>query len=662
MRVFSVLFVCLLHHAALLECYGGGNSISMCPAICACSLDVSGRRQTICDKGRMSTTIPATSLNPETEVLVITAPEGDHNLLTIGPIFQPLKHLEELTISRSQVPAIGEHSFWGLKNLQKLDLSNNNIRQITDKNFRGLVELRSLHLDHNEIDSMPSTTFKHMVELRVLSLSNNKIKELVPRVFMLLNKLHTLDLSDNPLGELYPEVFKDIMELKELRCHACGLTNINEQLYQITTEIEYLDLSSNQFKYLRGDEFVEMRKLRHLDLAGNQLSVVLDKSFGSSTPNLRFLSFSRNRIVKITTDAFKNATNLQTLDLSYNKLSSLERATFEFVGEPLRSLNLSGNHIEPDNLKVVLQAMLKLRELALADMSLTTLPLGVFIFHEHIRLLNLSNNQFQHFPVQLLSPLAKLKELDLSNNKFKGMNDQLVSRLEQAEPGQSMGGEVLAVKARGSEGIMVKLRGNPWQCDQCHIKPILDWISRFSSPDNPDEPDCDKDSNNIECLRCSTPRSLAGTTLRQLDLANLDFCNHGMSAGLGENDSLLAGFIPRLGLLAALAAAAVIVMLILIAIAFMALAHSRQAAHYYTHEDERIPATTSESEAIFSNPDRLSEDISKYATLLSTGKYPDAQLTTKSNGKVKFVTIATIDEITKDPELTRTPLKNGVGS
>jgi Leucine-rich repeat (LRR) protein len=662
MRVFSVLFVCLLHHAALLECYGGGNSISACPSMCTCTLDVAGRRQAVCDKGRMTTAIPSINLSSETEVLIITAPEGDDNLLTIGPVFNQLGNLEELTVSRSQIPAIGDHSFWGLKHLRKLDLTHNNIQQVTDKNFRGLGELETLRLDHNQINSMPSNSFRYMVELRSLSLSHNKIKELVPRVFMKLNKLKSLDLSGNPLGDLYPDVFKDIMELKELRCHACGLAIINEQMYGIVEHLEYLDLSNNQFKFFRVNEFLNLTKLRHLNLAGNQLSVVMDKTFGASSPNLKFLSLARNRLAKVTTKAFEDATNLQTLDLSYNKLSSLERASFDYIGEPLRSLNLSGNNIEPDNLKMVLQAVLKLRELSLADMGLSTLPLGVFIFHEHIRFLNLSNNQFQHFAVPLLAPLMKLKELDLSNNKFKGMNDQLVSRLEQAESGPNMGGEVMAVKARGSEGILVKLKGNPWQCDQCHIKPILDWISRFSTQEEHGVPDCNADNNNIECLRCSSPRSLAGMALNQLDLANLDFCNHGRAGSYGEEESLLAGFVPRLGLLAALAAAAVVVMLILIAVAFMALAHGRQAAHYYTHEDDRIPASASENEAIFSNPDRLTEDVGKYATMLASGKYPDAQLTTKSNGKVKFVTIATIDEITKDPDLTRTPLKNGVGS
>ena len=45
--------------------------------------------------------------------------------------------LEELKITRSQIPAIGKHSFWGLRLLRSLDLSVNNISALIESNFRG---------------------------------------------------------------------------------------------------------------------------------------------------------------------------------------------------------------------------------------------------------------------------------------------------------------------------------------------------------------------------------------------------------------------------------------------------------------------------------------------------------------------------------------------
>lgn len=182
----------------------------LCPRECTCFLDVKGRRQITCSRGGMSDPIPIQSMDQQVEVLVITAPCNYSNDLTIGPIFQQFNRLEELHIVRSNVPAIGRHSFWGVPTLQKLNLTQNNISHVLDYNFRGLANLLELHLDDNRIESMPSETFRHLQELSVLSLARNRISKLVPRLFLMLGKLHQLDLSGNRLMELNPDVFKDV--------------------------------------------------------------------------------------------------------------------------------------------------------------------------------------------------------------------------------------------------------------------------------------------------------------------------------------------------------------------------------------------------------------------------------------------------------------------
>ena len=186
-------------------CWGGP-----CPHDCTCFLDNRGRRQVTCARGGMTNPIPIHSMDPQVEVIQITAPPDSPNALTIGPIFQQFSRLEELHIVRSNIPSIGRYSFWGVQTLQKLNLTQNNISHVLDYNFRGLANLLELHLDDNRIESMPSGTFRHLHELRVLSLARNRITELVPRLFLMLGKLHQLDLSDNRLMELNPEVFKDV--------------------------------------------------------------------------------------------------------------------------------------------------------------------------------------------------------------------------------------------------------------------------------------------------------------------------------------------------------------------------------------------------------------------------------------------------------------------
>lgn len=87
-----------------------------CPKDCVCNLDERGRIQTICNRGGMSS-IPVNDMDPKVEVLIIRGPRND---LTIGPMFIPLKQLEILRITDSNVPSVGTYSFWGVERLRIL--------------------------------------------------------------------------------------------------------------------------------------------------------------------------------------------------------------------------------------------------------------------------------------------------------------------------------------------------------------------------------------------------------------------------------------------------------------------------------------------------------------------------------------------------------------
>lgn len=162
-----------------------------------------------CNKGGM-TSIPVSEMNPDMEVLEISAPANNHNTLTVGPVLQAFKQLQEVSIRRSNVLQITMHAFWGVPAIKVLDLSQNNITAVFDHNFRGLVNLIELNLDDNRIERVQVGAFKHLTELKVLSLQRNSLSVLVPRIFSKLGKLHVLKLNENILSDIDPDVFKDI--------------------------------------------------------------------------------------------------------------------------------------------------------------------------------------------------------------------------------------------------------------------------------------------------------------------------------------------------------------------------------------------------------------------------------------------------------------------
>lgn len=375
-------------------------------------------------------------------------------------------------------------------------------------------------------------------------------------------------------------------------CRSCSLQSINTYLYRLLSSLTHLDLGDNQFKYITKDEFQDLKKLQVLRLDGNQLPVVLEGTFSrEKTPQLQALNLARNRLAKVTTTAFINQTSLMELNLGYNKLSRIETASFLPLADTLKVLDISGNNFAITELKYILQVVVKLKELSIADISLgkSDIPLGLLVYLEHLKFLNLSGNHLMHFPSQVLAPVPKLNELDLSRNSFQGLDERLLSRLETIP--------------------VLHLERNPWTCDHCHISWMLNRVNK---------------SADIWNVVCAMPYSVAGMTLGSLKRSSLEWCH----SGLDYNEDGVAGLSlaheSSLGVIAAVAAVGLIV--ITVTIITVAIFYSRHhAAYYYTHEEKRGP----EHDSIFENHAAVFDE----------------------NGKPKKVSIATIDEITKDPDL-----------
>uniref|UniRef100_T1HAX6 Uncharacterized protein n=1 Tax=Rhodnius prolixus TaxID=13249 RepID=T1HAX6_RHOPR len=385
------------------------------------------------------------------------------------------------------------------------------------------------------------------------------------------------------------KIKKKKMDLRTFSCRGCGLRNMNPHIYSLLSSLTYLDLGDNQFKYLDSYEFRDLHKLVDLRIDGNHFPVILEKTF-CSQGRLQSLTLARNGLAKVTTHAFDNLTSLVELDLGYNKLDKLEPTTFVPLADSLRIVKISGNNIDIGEFKYVLQVITKIKELSLADLEIMTqdLPIGLLAHLASLRFLNMSGNQLVHFPVQLLSPTTKLIELDLSRNKFHGLDERLVARMESLQE--------------------VHLEDNPWACDLCHITPMMSRVN---------------DSSWIKRAICALPYNLKGRRLDSLTMGMLGWCG----SGLGYKEEGFAGLAlthnTQLGLIAAGAAVALLVITMAAVVAGL-LYNRHHAAYYYTNEEKRNNATSSPAEK----------------EKIINGGPPE-----------KKVSIATIDEITKDPEL-----------
>ncbi|CAG9771877.1 unnamed protein product [Ceutorhynchus assimilis] len=428
-----------------LVCSGvAGGSNPLCPASCTCKPTDRGKKRISCLAGGLADPIPTGQMDPRIEILEISAPEDKKNWLSVTSIFQHFKQLEELHISNSNINQIAMHAFWGLPTLKILDLSLNNISSVFDHNFRGLVNLLELNLDDNRLTALQSGVFKHLTELRILSLQRNKLRVLVPRTFLKLVKLHVLRINGNKFEELDPEAFKEVTELRTLECRYCGLERINTQIYHLLPYLTHLDLGYNALQYLYYDEFQDLHRLHTLKLDGNLFPVILENTFVNQQ-QLRYLCLARNRIAKIPDTALKNLTNLVELDLGYNKLYKVESVAFTHVANSLQKLIISGNNFKLNVIKTIIETVLNVWDLSVANMKLETIPRN--FFPDNIKSLNLSWNNLTDISQEMFP--RQLEILDLNNNKLKGLNDSAVLYLETLKT--------------------VNIENNPWTCELCHI-------------------------------------------------------------------------------------------------------------------------------------------------------------------------------------------------
>ncbi|XP_063859043.1 carboxypeptidase N subunit 2-like [Scylla paramamosain] len=575
----------------VLLCLLLGSPAGACPQGCRCSLDGRGRRSVRCEEGGLTDPIPVGNMADDVEVLVITAPPYRPNALTLGPIFRSMRRLEEIYITHSNIPALGAHTFWGLGRLHVLNLTHNKIEALMDTNFRGAESLRHLDLSHNQIESVPSAVFRHVHLLQSLSLAHNMVSELVPRIFFGLARLQRLDISYNPLGDLRPEQFADVPELEKLMCAGCGLSSLSSSLLGTLSNVHTLDLHNNRLTQVPpGVATIYLPKLISLNLNENWITFIEKGVVAGST--LTSLHLAHNRINRVEPEAFNNA-SITLLDLSYNRLVNLEPEAIRDVLDDLQLLDLSGNSLHIERLQLVLPAAARLERLGLGDMGLMRLPPGLLQNLTGLRHLNVSSNYLSTFPTAALLNAPQLYSLDLSRNNFRGLDEEVVAAIISSKNLRKL-----------------RLEGNPWHCDQCHVGPLLQWLQ-----DAPDQESGCEEPRVWTCLRCVAPPGVEGLELALLPKGDLPLCPQEVSVpapswatpALSENTiepmlphsqltvqeerggpdwSLAELAAKHLHLLIVVGCCVVLVLLVMVVVAVVA--YSRHSAFYYTCEGQTV--------------------------------------------------------------------------
>uniref|UniRef100_A0AAZ3SFL2 Negative regulator of reactive oxygen species n=1 Tax=Oncorhynchus tshawytscha TaxID=74940 RepID=A0AAZ3SFL2_ONCTS len=272
----------------------------------------------------------------------------------VSVLLQNMTSLEYLNLSRNLLLRLDESSFSDLHQLRELDLQRNMLFEI-DGSFDHLHKLQRLNLAFNYL---PCLVHFHMTQLVVLNASHNAIEWFIANQDLQeVFQLETLDLTDNNL--LFFPFLPTHSRLRNLH-----LSQNRVSFYEhLADTFAYPNWKTSvQFYNLRGNMSNVTAKLW-------DESALLPQGFISKMPSLTRLRMWTNC--------------LEVLNLTLEKLPGT-----------LYELDVSNN---------------RLTELHADQVSLRKLG--------NLSFLNLSQNDLQTLPAQLLSSLTSISSVDISYNR-----------------------------------------------------------------------------------------------------------------------------------------------------------------------------------------------------------------------------------------------------
>ncbi|XP_015910441.2 chaoptin [Parasteatoda tepidariorum] len=398
------------------------------------------------------------------EVLDLTSAFSEYNY-PVETFIKDLHNLEWLQLDHNNISLLSSASVGELKKLRHLDVSDNDLADISSELFKmaSHTYLSTVHLSHNELKTLKSGTFESISHLSTVVLYDNKITSIENFSFSNCPYLHTIVLSENEISSIEPSAFNNLTKLSNIYLQNNYLDFFSFNAIDGETGLIYLNLSNNQLKELdHANNSAFPLKLRTLDLTNNQLSVIPDSLFLSSSeyllhllasknnisdlpktllPHLQILRLScnsynyldrssfdccrytqiltidHNNISDVNNLTFRGMDKLRVLDISYNNIGVIEEGTFDDT--KLERINLSRNSLTESPIKALTSLRLTLRDLDISQNAIRNICADSFSGLSRLQTLNLSSNIISFLHEQSFHGLSSLIELDVSHNPLQ---------------------------------------------------------------------------------------------------------------------------------------------------------------------------------------------------------------------------------------------------
>lgn len=329
--------------------------------------------------------------------------------------FAHLTRLTELSLEFCKLAKFSQESLYGLAELRNLTIRTHNVNwpalslEIEPNAFVLSKNLERLDLSLNNIWSLPDSIFCPLTALSALNMSSNRLQDINELGFREKVKGSS---NDNLTSSTTTTTTTTTTTSKT---SLTGDANVRP----CVLDLEHLDVSHNHFVLLPSNGFGILKRLKHLSIRENEISMVADLAL-SGLKNLQILDLSSNKIVALPSELFRDpAQSIQEIYLQNNSISVLSPKLFSNL-EQLQALDLGGNKITSAWIdKETFAGLIRLVLLNLSNNKISKLEPEIFSDLYTLQILNLRYNQLETIAADTFSPMNNLHTLLLSHNKIK---------------------------------------------------------------------------------------------------------------------------------------------------------------------------------------------------------------------------------------------------
>ncbi|KAK7114074.1 hypothetical protein V1264_000198 [Littorina saxatilis] len=374
-----------------------------------------------------------------------------------------------LDFSGNRMVNISYGFFENITNVSSVDLSYNNLKTLAPEAFRG-VRFSCIIMDNNfnlDISTYGSTVF-NVSTLREVHLSN----------------AYVVSVPD--------DIFRSSPGLKRVYLKNVNLRSWNTVMFQQLKDLQVLELSGNDMRFITGDKTSSFESLTDLNLVFNDLdrfprscvhgrksifpslqklnlsrnSIVKVSSYGLCFPSLQVLDIGNNPIAKLVTNVFGsrnfprltclhmehlevreiqyrafNNTSLQYLSLMYNYvdfvIENVNESSFRGL-DNLVFLQLEQNYLDNKMFLRLFGHLTTLKYLFIGNTYFDRITTDTFAPFPHLKSITLHRNFFWEIPEGVFDGLQNLTHLDISNSRITTVREgtfsgDLIGRLEHLD-------------------------------------------------------------------------------------------------------------------------------------------------------------------------------------------------------------------------------------